>query len=243
MKTVKEHYDEQLAPVYLWMVGGAESALAAGTAEIEALGLPLNAGGAVLDLGAGFGMHAIPLAKRGATVTAVDSSSELLATLSGLAGDLQIRVVEGDLVRFLKASNEQFAAILCMGDTLTHLSNEEEVRELFAQAQRILVPGGKLIVTLREYTPALEGEGRFIQVKADDTRIMTCFLDFGEGAVAVHDILHEKRAQGWQMRVSAYRKLRLAPEKLVDRLRQIGLSAHAEAGTRGMTRLVAAKQL
>jgi hypothetical protein len=39
------------------MAGGAEAALQAGNAEIEALNLPAARGDVVLDLGAGFGMH------------------------------------------------------------------------------------------------------------------------------------------------------------------------------------------
>ena len=77
MTTVTEHYANHLAPIYLWMAGGPEAALQAGTAEIEALNLPLTDGAAVLDLGAGFGMHAIPLARRGARVTAIGSQRRL----------------------------------------------------------------------------------------------------------------------------------------------------------------------
>jgi 2-polyprenyl-3-methyl-5-hydroxy-6-metoxy-1,4-benzoquinol methylase len=60
----------------------------------------LTDGAAVLDLGAGFGMHATPLARRGARVTAIDTSSELLRALEQLAGDLSIQAVNDDLLAF-----------------------------------------------------------------------------------------------------------------------------------------------
>ena len=63
MSTVAEHYAQHLGAIYLWMAGGSEAALQAGGAEIDALNLPLAQGAAIIDLGAGFGMHAIPLAR------------------------------------------------------------------------------------------------------------------------------------------------------------------------------------
>jgi 2-polyprenyl-3-methyl-5-hydroxy-6-metoxy-1,4-benzoquinol methylase len=121
MTSVTEHYANHLAPIYLWMAGGSEAALRAGAAEIEALKLPLADRATVLDLGAGFGMHAIPLARKGMRVTAIDSSAELLRVLGQLAGNLPIQVMQDDLLAFQRHVAEQPAAILCMGDTITHL--------------------------------------------------------------------------------------------------------------------------
>lgn len=240
MKTVAEHYASHLAPIYLWSVGGADAALALGQAEVEALGLPVRAGDRILDLGAGFGAHAIPLARRGAQVTAVDSSSELLASLRDLAVDCSIETVNEDLLSFLEKTGDRYAAVVCFGDTLTHLGSLEEVESFFSLAKQVLLPGGRLIASFRDYTVARRGEERFIPVKADDARILTCFLEFEAATVGVHDILHERTADGWRTQVSAYRKLRLDPQRLVGILSRAGLEARLEAGVRGMVRLVAA---
>src|SRR6187549_447694 len=100
MAGVAEHYERVLSPVYAWMSGGAEAALAAGKAELDDLQLELPAGALAVDLGAGFGMHAIPLARMGARVVAVDSSAELLGELTRLAGGLAIRTIHDDLLSF-----------------------------------------------------------------------------------------------------------------------------------------------
>jgi hypothetical protein len=76
------------------MAGGAEAALQAGADEIEAMNLPAAPGDLVIDLGAGFGMHSIPLARTGARVIAIDTSAELLQTLTELGGDLPITAIK-----------------------------------------------------------------------------------------------------------------------------------------------------
>lgn len=98
MATVAEHYARHLAPIYLWMAGGHEVALQAGAAEIEALNLPLGPGAVVFDLGAGFGMHSIPLAWSGARVIAIDSSVELLRALRALGDGLPVRTINDELL-------------------------------------------------------------------------------------------------------------------------------------------------
>jgi 2-polyprenyl-3-methyl-5-hydroxy-6-metoxy-1,4-benzoquinol methylase len=239
MTSVTEHYSRHLAPIYLWMAGGSEAALQAGTAEIEALNLPLTDGATVLDLGAGFGMHAIPLARRGARVTAIDTSSELLRALEQLAGNLPIQAVTDDLLAFQSHVTEEPSAILCMGDTITHLPHRDAVESLIERAAVELPPGGLFVVSFRDYSVPLLDDQRFIPVRSDDDRILTCFLEYEPEAVVVHDILHERTPAGWQTRVSHYRKLRLSPEQLTASLEASGFSVRSEAGMRGMIRLVA----
>jgi len=221
------------------MAGGSEAALQAGAAEIDALNLPLTDRAAVLDLGAGFGMHSIPLARRGARVTAIDTSAELLRALAELAGNLPIQAVNDDLLAFQSHITEAPSAILCMGDTITHLPDSSAVESLVERASVELPPGGMFVITFRDYSAPLIGDQRFISVRSDDTRILTCFLEYEPEAVLVHDILHQRTPEGWQTRVSHYRKLRLSPEHLVASLRSNGFNVRREVGTRGMVRFVA----
>jgi SAM-dependent methyltransferase len=222
------------------MAGGAEAALAAGRAEIDALNLRLPPGALVVDLGAGFGMHAIPLARGGARVLAVDTSAHLLAELKRLAGELPVTPVQDDLLSFRTHLREKAAAVLCMGDTLTHLPEHTNVDLLVQEVAEALRPAGHFVISFRDYSEALLDEQRFIPVRADERRILTCFLEFEDDAVVVHDILHERGGDAWETRVSSYRKLRLSPDRVIDSLESFGFDARREAGLRGMVRIVAA---
>lgn len=239
MTSVHEHYEQLLGPVYTWMAGGMNAALENGEAELEAVGATPSQGGTAVDLGAGFGMHAIPLARRGFQVVALDTCAALLNDLRSAAGDLPIQLIRDDLLSFPRYLSTKPELVLCMGDTLTHLEDEESVVGLVETVAGAMPAGGRFVVTLRDYTVALEGEQRFIPVRGDATRILTCFLEYEDSRVAVHDVLHEWDGSDWQLRVSQYNKRRIAPDWLSDTLHEHGFAATRETGPAGMVRIVA----
>ena len=239
MTAVVDHYERLLAPIYLWMAGGSEVALKRGADDLAALGIGLSSGAVAVDLGAGFGMHAIPLARLGYSVSAIDTSSELLAQLSELGDGLSIRTVQADLLEFGAHVAGPASVILCMGDTLTHLSSPSDVERLCAQVAVGLAPGGRFVTTFRDYTQPPRGEARFILVRSDANRIHTCFLEEQPERMRVHDIVHERQGEGWTMRVSSYPKLRLDPNRIVRVLEQSGLKVTRSAGPRGMVQILA----
>jgi len=237
--SVAEHYERVLSPVYAWMAGGAEAAITAGGVELEALNLELAPRARVVDLGCGFGMHAIPLARAGARVLAMDTSAHLLAELTRLAGDLDIETVQDDLLSFRAHLKEKAAAVFCMGDTLTHLPEHTNLDFLVQEVAEALAPAGWFVLSFRDYSQPLLDDQRFIPVRSDERRILTCFLEYEEDTVVVHDILHERGGDAWETSVSSYRKLRLSPDRVIGSLETSGFEARREAGVRGMVRVVA----
>jgi SAM-dependent methyltransferase len=240
---VRDHYEKLLGPVYSWMAGDIDAAMIRADAELEAMGLPANGSGIAVDLGAGFGMHSVPLARRGYQVTAVDSHEPLLGELRARAGSLPIRTVNADLLEFKNYIPQPASVILCMGDTLTHLPDAASVETLFKAVAVTLVPGGLFALTFRDYASApLTGEGRFILVRSDENRILTCFLEYGDSRVQVHDVLHERDGGQWRLRVSSYPKLRLSPEWVVAALTSLGFTVRREPGVSGMVRVIAKRK-
>jgi SAM-dependent methyltransferase len=242
-RETEAHYQTLLAPIYAWMLGDLDTARATAAAELARLGIGAPGSGPktganrrALDLGAGIGLHAAALTALGYQVTAIDSSVELLAQLArACPGAITIA---GDLVSAAARTAGPFELIVCMGDTLTHLSSPEVVRDALDAAARLLAPDGTLVLTFRDYTRARRGAARFFLVRGDDQRILTCCLDYDETRVAVTDVVHERARAGtdggaWQMRASTYHKLRLTAVEIAATLDALGLAvarADSEAG-------------
>jgi len=243
MASVKEHYDSHLAPLYTWMAGGAAGPRARFAALLDELALrPSHPGATALDLGAGNGFQAVPLAAAGFHVTAVDLSTVLLAELArdAIAAGLAIRCVEGDL-RDLARHGPSPAPelIVCMGDTLTHLAALDDVAALFRDAAAVLTPGGHLLLSFRDYTVARTGADRFIPVRSEPDRIFTCFLDYGPTHVAVHDVVHTRAGAEWRTAISVYEKIRLAPAWVADQLAAAGFTLVRQTAQNGLVTLAA----
>ena len=239
MTSVQEHYDEHLGPVYTWMVGGTEAAMQRGTAELDAIGVNPSKAGLAVDLGAGFGMHSIPLARRGFYVVAIDSSAVMLDELSRQANGLTIRAICDDLLSFPQHLSTKAELVLCVGDTVTHLPDEEYVEQLVATVRESLDERGRFVITLRDYSAPLSGDQRFIPVRSDENRIFVCFLEYNDTRVRVNDILHRREGSQWKMSVSSYDKLRIRPEWLDELLRRSGFAVTRDVNASGMLRFVA----
>jgi SAM-dependent methyltransferase len=224
MSSIREHYEQLLAPVYSWMSGDAEHRLDANRAFFRHLGLRPGSTGAALDLGAGSGFQSIPLAELGFQVTAVDLSPTLLAELTRGAGALPIRTLERDLFPIRSLASGPVELVVCMGDTLTHLHDLAQVRSLVAESAAVLAPAGVLVLTWRDLTQLPEGDARFLHIRSSSERLFTCFLEGVDRThVRVHDIVHERAGDGFAQRIGSYLKLRIAPEWVDAELNKCGL--------------------
>src|SRR5690606_31580108 len=155
MPSAKQHYDELLADVYSWMLGGFDSGIERNLAFFRKRGIAPTGSATAFDLGAGCGFQSIPLARLGFAVTAIDFDSKLLAELAAGKGPLPIRMIEDDLLSFDRYADGPIELIVCMTDTLLHLESEGDVRRLFGKAYRALEKDGRFMLTFRDLTKEL----------------------------------------------------------------------------------------
>lgn len=242
MNSAKEHYNQHLGAIYSWMVGDENTALMQNRHLLRQMVPDTASKGLAIDLGCGTGFQSIPLAELGYSVLAVDSCAMLLSQLLKSANSLPIRTIHDDLLNFTKHINDHAQLVTCMGDTLTHLNSLDAVHNLILDVSRVLVTGGILVLTFRDYVSVeLREHQRFIPVRSDDTKILTCFLEYHQDFVEVYDLLHNKVGTQWTLSASSYRKLRLDKNWLIRQMSELGLTIVRDTFDNGMISIVAKK--
>jgi SAM-dependent methyltransferase len=188
----------------------------------------VRAGELAVDLGCGSGFQSVALHELGYQVLALDVSEKLLGQLAARVATRGITTRLGGIRKLEEYVGSGSAQIIvCMGDTLTHLSSREEVCELFRSVARALRPGGVFVLGYRDLAGAeLLGLERFLSIRGDDQRVMTCFLEYSSpDTVVVNDLVQVREDSGeWSLHKSSYRKLRLPLVWVREQVEAAGLT-------------------
>ncbi len=235
----KKHYDSHLARVYSWMLGDFEERMREQMDFFRKQQILPMRSRVAIDLGAGTGIQSVALAGLGFDVIAVDFSKQLLDELSRNKGSHTVTVCESDIVHFINDHPDAASLIVCMGDMLTHLKDQQQITNLITRACALLIPMGTLVLSFRDLSQERMGNDRFFHVRSDESRTMTCFLEYFPEVVLVHDIITEKRNNQWTQAISSYPKFRLSAHVAKELLRENNMRLVHEDVLRGMTYLVA----
>jgi ubiquinone/menaquinone biosynthesis C-methylase UbiE len=105
----------------------------------------LKKGDRVLDIMCGYGRHAIDLAKRGVSVTAVDNLKDYIKEIENTAKE-QLLPIEPILSGALQVDlSGSYHAAICMGNSFAFFNKEDAVY-LLKKVSAHLKPGGILII-------------------------------------------------------------------------------------------------
>jgi SAM-dependent methyltransferase len=240
LESVRDHYDRFLGSVYSWILGDFENARQRNATFFKSLGLEPERGRIAVDLGSGPGCQSLPLAELGYNVLAIDFCQQLIDELIEHAGDLPVRPVCDDIGAFRSHMSEPANLIVCMGDTLVHLADKSHVDSVITDVCQSLLPGGKFVYAIRDYISFVpQGAERFVPIRASDEQIFTCFLDYHDDSVHVHDILHKRIGGEWTTEISDYLKLRLDTRQINLALETGGLHILDKSVADGMITVIA----
>jgi glycine/sarcosine/dimethylglycine N-methyltransferase len=113
----------------------------------------------VLDVATGTGFHSVRLIEEGFETVSADGSPEMLAKAftNGLEyGGHILRVVHADWRWLNRDVHGEYDAIVCLGNSFTHLFSERDRRKTLAEFYAMLKHDGVLIIDQRNYDAILD---------------------------------------------------------------------------------------
>lgn len=112
----------------------------------------------VLDVATGTGFHSVRLAQEGFQVISADGSPEMLsmAFANGRRYGLILRTAQADWRWLNRDINGKYDAVICLGNSFTHLFSERDRRKALAEFYAALRHDGILILDQRNYDSILD---------------------------------------------------------------------------------------
>jgi SAM-dependent methyltransferase len=188
----------------------------------------------ILDAGCGHGRHAVPLARAGHRVVALDESRVLLAAARRAArGARSPRFVHGSYTA-LPFPDGAFDGVLCLGTALGYLGEAGD-RAALGEFRRVLAPGARLVIeTLhRDEIGARLGEHEERPMAGGETLCFERRFDRRRGvmheAQSLQDGGRAGRPRAYELRVYGEGELR----RLVEEAGLTVIERHASLAGRG----------
>ncbi len=107
----------------------------------------------VLDIACGTGGYSLELAAQGYDVTAVDLDAEMLKQL-GDKIDISkgtLEYFQSDMVKVNEKLQQKFNMAFCIGNSMVHLENIQQIKEFLVNTRTMLENDGSLILQIINY--------------------------------------------------------------------------------------------
>ncbi len=136
--------------------------------------------GPILDLATGTGSYAIALAEEGYQVKGLDLSPRMISIAKNKAyeADVKVDFRAEDMKRIDQIyQGDNFSLISCIGNSLVHLDNEDEIKQVLRKIYKLLQSGGRLLIQIVNYDriinkdidslPSIKGQNGLIKLIRD----------------------------------------------------------------------------
>jgi SAM-dependent methyltransferase len=112
----------------------------------------------ILDVATGTGFHSVQLLKAGFDVTSIDGNGQMLARAfeNAKKEDLILRTVQADWRWLNRQVHGKYDAVICLGNSFTHLFKERDRRRSLAEFYAALRHDGFLVLDQRNYDAILD---------------------------------------------------------------------------------------
>ncbi|WZL80786.1 class I SAM-dependent methyltransferase [Vallitaleaceae bacterium 9-2] len=107
----------------------------------------------ILDVACATGSYAMELERRGHNVSAIDLDQTMIEMLKQRESNIDAHVMN---MLDIKTLHTNFDFIYCLGNSIVHLDNHQEVETFFRQCYEILKPKGRLLFQIINYDRVLD---------------------------------------------------------------------------------------
>ena len=185
----------------------------------------------ILDAACGTGQHAIALKELGFDVAGADISAKMVntATENAQAAGFNIPFMQAGFGQLAEAfAPGMFDGLLCLGNSLPHVLEDEAISNTLADFKSVLRPGGKLIIQNRNFDSVLKAHNRWMEPQTfhegDKTWIFIRFYDFDPNGTITFNILtlSNQENSDYQQKVFSTRLRPLKKVELVSFIEEAG---------------------
>jgi SAM-dependent methyltransferase len=194
----------------------------------------------VLDAACGTGMHAIALARSGFDCAGADLSPKMIKKAQANAQAAGVKVnfkVAGFGTLHQHFAEPPFDALLCLGNSLPHVTTTQELEQTLADFKTCLRPQGVLLLQNRNFDAVLASKDRWMPREAyrDDRHewLFERFYDFEPDGLIRFNMVTLKRERGsdWQAKVTSSMLSPQTEERMRNALAQAGFSTIVSLGS------------
>ena len=121
----------------------------------------------IIDAGCGTGIHSIVFAKMGLKVIALDNTEEMLKVAQKNAERYKVTNVDfrlGEFTKLTKVIPEKVDCLVCLGNSLPHLVDDEEIHIALSEFFNALEPGGFFILQMVHFDHYLDSADSAVAV-------------------------------------------------------------------------------
>lgn len=125
--------------------------------------------GKTLDLGSATGEYSLALSRKGYETLGIDIDPEMVRIALEKTKRLSLlgRFLEGNCLDVVYVN--QFKNVFCIGNTLVHLKNKEEITTSLKHVYESLLEGGHLVISIINYDRILDQEIKGLPTIKNDT--------------------------------------------------------------------------
>jgi glycine/sarcosine N-methyltransferase len=133
-----------------------------------------------LDSACGTGLHAILLARMGIAVTASDISEKMLvkARENAVAAQTKVTWIKASLQNLAGVIQDKFDVVFCLGNSLPHVLDADELRQVLSSFRFLLNPTGHIVIQMLNYHKILSGQDRIVAIQRHGNHEFVRFYDF-----------------------------------------------------------------